>query len=194
MVRYGKSHHSQTHKTIVDAASKLLRENGFVETSVGTVMKAAGLTHGGFYAHFEDKTEMLAAATQEAFVQSPKNFEGLAKLAEKTGDVGVIAKYYLAEGRVQDVATGCPAAALISEMPRQEEAVQRAFQLGTEETLLALAEAPGLSKDKNAWAALSMLIGGLTVMRAFPHAETNEAIREQIMAALRIVSNKDVKS
>jgi TetR/AcrR family transcriptional regulator, transcriptional repressor for nem operon len=188
LVRYDKTHHRETHKAIVSAASTVLREKGFTETSVATVMKAVGLTHGGFYAHFEDKTAMLAAAMAEAFQQSPVNFAGLAKLATTTGDVGVIAKHYLSDGRVKDVATGCPAAALASELPRQEAGVRQAFQNGTTETLQALAQAPGLSEQDNAWAALSMLVGGLMLMRAMPDQNINADIRTQIGDALRTLA------
>jgi TetR/AcrR family transcriptional regulator, transcriptional repressor for nem operon len=192
MVRYDKGHHDQTHSAIVDAASKLLREKGFTETSVGTVMKAVGLTHGGFYAHFEDKTAMLCAAMREAFEESPKNFTALAKLANRTGDAGVVAKHYLSESRVKDVTTGCPAAALVSELPRQDSAVQKAFQAGTIETLQALATTPGFSAEADgaAWAALSMLVGGLTLMRACHDAETNDIIRTQIINGMRVLAKR----
>jgi TetR/AcrR family transcriptional regulator, transcriptional repressor for nem operon len=192
MVRYDKTRHAETHKSIVNSASALLREKGFTETSVGTVMKSVGLTHGGFYAHFEDKTAMLVAAMTEAFVQSPKNFKFLSEMANSSGDVGLIAKYYLADPRVKDVATGCPAAALVSELPRQEEPVKEAFQFGAAETMRALAEAPGLSEKSDAWAALSMLVGGLTLMRAFPDAQTNETIRNQIIDGLRKLAKLEI--
>ena len=81
MARYKNDHHGKTHGAIVDAASKLLREHGFTDTSVANVMKAVGLTHGGFYAHFPDKTAMLVAAVERAFVQSPKNFDVLTRMA-----------------------------------------------------------------------------------------------------------------
>jgi TetR/AcrR family transcriptional regulator, transcriptional repressor for nem operon len=189
MVRYKKTHHDETHKAIVDAASTLLREKGFTETSVTTVMKAVGLTHGGFYAHFEDKTAMLTAAMQEAFLQSPKNFKFLAEMATSQNDVGLIAKHYLSDGKIRDVATGCPAAALISELPRQEAEVKEAFQHGTIETMRELARAPGLSQDS--WAALSMLVGGLTLMRAMPDEKTISTIRNQIMDALRKLATEE---
>jgi TetR/AcrR family transcriptional regulator, transcriptional repressor for nem operon len=191
MVRYGKTHAAETHISIVDAASLLLREKGFSETSVPAVMKAVGLTHGGFYAHFENKTEMLAAAMAQAFQQSPLNFKSLAGMAEKTGDVGVIARHYLSESRVKDFASGCPAAALVSEVPRQDTEVQRAFQHGTEATLDALADAPGINENENAWAALSMLVGGLTLMRAFQSETTRKKIRAQIIEAIRALAEQD---
>ena len=189
MVRYNKTHHGQTHQAIVLAASTLLREKGFTETSVTTVMKAVGLTHGGFYAHFEDKSAMLSAAVQEAFVESPQNFKVMADMAKSQNDAGLIAQYYLTESRVQNVASGCPAAALVSELPRQDESVRDAFQSGTIATLEALKKTPGLSNDS--WAALSMLVGGLVLMRALPDQDTNAIIRNQIISALRMLANTD---
>ncbi len=187
MVRYDAGHRERTHSAIIDAASQLMRERGFTEASVGNVMKAVGLTHGGFYAHFADKTAMLAAATEKAFDDSPKNFAALARMAQASGDVGVIAKHYLAEARVGAVASGCPAAALVSEVHRQEAPVQARFRNGTEDTRRALAAAPGLTTAEadHSWAALAMLVGSLALMRAMPDASLNDTIREQAISALR---------
>jgi TetR/AcrR family transcriptional regulator, transcriptional repressor for nem operon len=187
MARYEQGHSKRTQQSIIEAASLLMRERGFTQASVANVMKAVGLTHGGFYAHFPDKTAMLTAAVEAAFVQSPKNFASLAGMAEESGDVGVIAKHYLAERRVKDVASGCPAAALASEVHRQDVGVQSAFRKGTEDTVHALATAPGLStpQDDHAWAAMAMLVGALSLMRAMPDADVSQTIREQAITGLR---------
>jgi TetR/AcrR family transcriptional regulator, transcriptional repressor for nem operon len=187
MVRYEQGHRERTQQAIVEAASLLMRDRGFTEASVANVMKAVGLTHGGFYAHFPDKTAMLTAAVEKAFVESPKNFTALSTMARSTGDVGVIAQHYLADRRVEDVASGCPAAALVSEVHRQDIVIQSAFRAGTEETIRALGTAPGLSDDGDdqRWATLAMLVGGLSLMRAMPDAGLNDMIRDQIIAALR---------
>lgn len=189
-MRYKNDHSAKTRETIIAAAGTLLREKGFAETSVGTVMKAVGLTHGGFYAHFADKTAMLSAAVDEAFVQSPKNFAKLAEMATVQNDVGFIAKHYLSDARVADRATGCPAAALASEIPRQELPVLERFSAGTAETVAALSKAPGLSNEDQpfAWAAMSMLIGGLELMRTTTSPAQQSQIRDQIIAALRQLS------
>jgi TetR/AcrR family transcriptional regulator, transcriptional repressor for nem operon len=196
MVRYKDDHSTKTREAIIDAAGKLLREKGFAETSVGNVMKAVGLTHGGFYAHFSDKTAMLSAAVDEAFVQSPKNFAKLAEIAKAKNDVGSIAQHYLSDSRVAERATGCPAAALAGEIPRQELQVIERFEAGTLETVEALAKAPGLSNEDQpfAWAAMSMLIGGLELMRATPEQSLRDTIREQIIAALRKLSGTNAAS
>jgi TetR/AcrR family transcriptional regulator, transcriptional repressor for nem operon len=192
MVRYEAGHRERTQQAIVDAASRLMRERGFTEASVGNVMKAVGLTHGGFYAHFPDRTAMLAAAMEEAFVESPKNFSVLAGMAAASGDVGVIARHYLADHRVADVASGCPAAALVSEVHRQDSTVQSRFHEGTQETLHALASAPGLSAqgDDQTWAALAMLVGSLALMRAMPEANLNKTIRAQAISGLRKLASQ----
>ncbi len=193
MVRYEAGHRERTQTAIIDAASLLMRDRGFTETSVGNVMKAVGLTHGGFYAHFSDKTAMLAAAVERAFAESPGNFAALAGMARSSGDVGVIARHYLADRRVADVASGCPAAALVSEVGRQEPAVQSSFRAGAEETRRALATAPGLStaESDHAWAALALLVGSLALMRAMPDASLHETIREQAISALRKLAAPD---
>lgn len=187
MVRYPKGHRERTRSEIVASASELMRERGFDEATVGAVMKAVGLTHGGFYAHFPDKAAMLAAAMEAAFVESPRNFSQLAELARRQGDAGLIAELYLGDQRVASVGSGCPAAALVSETPRQDATIRAAFQAGAEATVDALARSPGLSDEEAGlpWAAFAMLIGGLTLMRAVPDLTLAARIREQIVLALR---------
>jgi TetR/AcrR family transcriptional regulator, transcriptional repressor for nem operon len=187
MVRYKSDHRAKTQVAIIDAAAMLLRDKGFTETSVGHVMKAVGLTHGGFYAHFPDKTAMLQAAVAQAFTQSPKNFAALAGMAKATGDAGVIAKHYLSETRVEAVATGCPAAALVSELHRQDVSVREVFQDGSVESMEALTALPGLAQPghETAWAALAMLVGGLSMMRAIPDCAMRDTIRSQIIDGMR---------
>jgi TetR/AcrR family transcriptional regulator, transcriptional repressor for nem operon len=191
MARYKDDHRDKTHAVIVEAASKLLREHGFTDTSVADVMKAAGLTHGGFYAHFPDKTAMLVAAVEKAFVQSPRNFEILAQHANRKSDAGFIAEMYLSDSQVADIANGCPAAALVSELHRQAPPVQTAFQAGADVTARELSKAHGLAPTNGepAWAALALLMGALTLMRALPDPTVRAAIRSQAIDALRRLSN-----
>jgi TetR/AcrR family transcriptional regulator, transcriptional repressor for nem operon len=196
LVRYREGHRERTRQEIIASASELMRERGFDEATVGAVMKAVGLTHGGFYAHFPDKVAMLTAAMEAAFTASPKNFAVLAQMARDQGDVGLIANHYLGDQRVADVASGCPAAALVSETPRQDLTVRAAFQSGAQATAAALATAPGLSEDEGGtpWAALSMLVGGLTMMRAVTDPALSALIRNQIINAMRKLAIPDDKS
>ena len=191
MARYKGDHWDKTHAAIIDAAGRMLRERGFDDTSVVEVMKAVGLTHGGFYAHFDDKTAMLVAALDHAFVESPTNFAVLAKMANAKSDTGFIAEKYLTDARVTNPATGCPAAALVSELPRQPEAVQIAFEKGARATAAAIANTSGLApvdRSGEAWSALSLLVGALTLMRAMPDEALRETVRRQAVEAMRKLS------
>jgi TetR/AcrR family transcriptional regulator, transcriptional repressor for nem operon len=190
MVRYSSEHREQTREAIVAAASTMLRERGFTGTGVADVMKAVGLTHGGFYAHFPDKGALLIAALERAFVDSPRNFAMLASLAKSSADAGLIAEKYLSDARVESVATACPAAALASEMHRQPENVQRAFQTGAETTARVVATVDGLAPPEGdeAWAPLALLMGALSLMRAVPDSEVRGAIRAQVAEALRTLA------
>ncbi len=184
MVRYKQGHAARTQERVVEAAARLLRDRGFAQTGVADVMREAGLTHGGFYAHFPDKGAMLAAAMDRAFAASPGNFEALGRMAAQAGDPGLVARYYLADSRVADAAQGCPAAALASEVPRQPPPVRAAFQAGAEATVDALAGAAGGTAPLP-WATLAMLAGALAMMRAIDDPARQAEIRDQVIEALR---------
>ena len=74
-MRYPAAHKQATRRRILDAASQAFRERGVAETGVDEVMRRAGLTHGGFYAHFHDKTELIAEACVAAFDAAVPNME-----------------------------------------------------------------------------------------------------------------------
>jgi TetR/AcrR family transcriptional regulator, transcriptional repressor for nem operon len=184
LVRYKPGHRARTQDSVIEAAARLLRERGFAQTGVADVMREAGLTHGGFYAHFPDKGAMLAAALDRALAASPGNFATLGRMAAEAGDPGLIAQHYLADRRVADAAQGCAAAALSSEVPRQAAPVRAAFQAGAEATVEALAGASGGTAPLP-WATLAMLAGALAMMRAIDDPARQSAIRDEVIEALR---------
>jgi TetR/AcrR family transcriptional regulator, transcriptional repressor for nem operon len=197
MARYKSGHHDATHSAIVAKASGMIRERGLDGASVVEVMKSAGLTHGGFYAHFKGKTAMLTEAMAEAIKPSAPRFRMLAGLAKDKGDPGLIAQRYLSDERVAEVAGGCAAAALSSEVRRAPLPVREAFQSGAQATAEALEstfpdipDAPG----QGAWAVYAMLVGALALMRAVPDDATREAIRSQTVATLRRLGAKETST
>ncbi len=184
LVRYKPGHSARTQDSVIEAAARLLRERGFAQTGVADVMREAGLTHGGFYAHFADKGAMLAAALDRAFAASPGNFATLGRMAAEAADPGLIARHYLSDSRVADAGHGCAAAALSSEVPRQPAPVRAAFQAGAEATVDALAGAAG-AEAPLPWATLAMLAGALSMMRAIDDPARKVAIRDEVIEALR---------
>src|ERR1700675_5091971 len=97
---------AENRERIVQVAAKLFRERGFDGIGVADLMKAAGLTHGGFYGHFESKEDLMAQACEHATARSKTLF---GKLAERVPDdaLGEIARAYLSPRHRDDPGAGC---------------------------------------------------------------------------------------
>src|SRR5436190_18125141 len=115
-----------THERIVHAAARAIRRNGYAGTGVADIMKEAGLTHGGFYAHFASREAMLAEAADRAGSESVAAIERIAASAPAQRALHKMLEAYLSKTHVAAFESGCAAAALGSEMPRQAPEVRRA--------------------------------------------------------------------
>jgi len=138
-MRYAENHKEQTHEVILKVAAAQLREHGPDRMSVGSVMKAAGLTHGGFYAHFKSKDALLIAALRDTFERSRRR---VAKLLDGLPPKHALATYidfYVAETHRDNPSTGCPITALNSDIPRQSKKFKAAFEAGVQ-SIVALIE------------------------------------------------------
>lgn len=110
-----------THDRIVDVAARALRRRGYEGVGVAEVMKDAGLTHGGFYAHFESRDAMLAEALVRAGQDSAASMREkiAAQVARGASPFRAFIEQYLSDSHLADADGGCPVAALGSEMSRQ---------------------------------------------------------------------------
>jgi AcrR family transcriptional regulator len=114
-----------THDRIVEVAARTLRRSGYDGVGVAEVMKEAGLTHGGFYAHFASRSALLVEAMQRAGRDSAAVLaERMAqKQAEGASPFGALVNAYLSEQQLASAEYGCPVAALASEIPRQSDEI-----------------------------------------------------------------------
>ncbi|WP_232526274.1 TetR/AcrR family transcriptional regulator [Lysobacter capsici] len=126
MARTPASSKEATRDRIVDAAARAIRRSGYNGTGVADIMKAAGLTHGGFYAHFDSREAMLAEAADRAGRDAVVLMERVAASVPPQQALQAMARAYLSETHVKSIETGCATAALGSEMPRQAPDVRRA--------------------------------------------------------------------
>src|SRR5947209_2231364 len=108
-----------THERIVETAARAIRRSGYNGTSVADIMKEAGLTHGGFYAHFASREAMLAEAADRAGAESVALSARVAATVQPQQALRALLRAYLSKEHVQNAEIGCPIAALGSEMPRQ---------------------------------------------------------------------------
>src|SRR5476651_2643891 len=106
-MRYPPSHKLATRRRILEAAGHAFRERGVAETGVDEVMRRAGLTHGGFYAHFHDKTELVAEACAAAFDAAGPNLERIAALPTRAARVRMLVDSYLAVRHRDNRGSGC---------------------------------------------------------------------------------------
>ena len=110
-----------SHERIVDAAARAIRREGYAGVGVADVMKEAGLTHGGFYAHFPSRDAMLVAAMERAGRDGAARMtQSIARRrAEGASPLRALVEGYLSETHLTSCEGGCPISALASEMPRQ---------------------------------------------------------------------------
>src|SRR5215208_6843602 len=126
MRRTSPTRKEATHDRIVEAAARAIRRSGYGGTGVADIMKDAGLTHGGFYAHFASREAMLAEAADRAGADGMAAVARVAATAPPQEALQAMLQAYLSKEHVEGVETGCAVAALGSEMPRQAPEVRRA--------------------------------------------------------------------
>lgn len=158
-----------SHDRIVETAARALRREGFDGVGVADIMKEAGLTHGGFYAHFESRDALLVEALERA---SEKSAENLGTLEFRQ-----LVTAYLSEEHVRNLENGCPVAALVSEMPRQAPDVRKAAARSVK-ALVARVQAAGGFDAPRAAVVASQLIGAVQLARALGPSEAKALLAQ----------------
>jgi TetR/AcrR family transcriptional regulator, transcriptional repressor for nem operon len=144
-------------------------------------MKDAGLTHGGFYAHFDSREAMLAEAADRAGAESVATLERIAAAAPPEKGLQALTRAYLSKEHLEGPDSGCPMAALGSEMPRQAPEVRRAATRRIKEAVdLVARQLPDWGKPgahEQALATVSMMVGAMVLARAVDDPKLSDAIR-----------------
>lgn len=172
----------------MEAAARAIRRSGYNGTSVADIMKAAGLTHGGFYAHFESREAMLAEAADRAGSESVAMMEHVAATTPPEETLRAMAQAYLSQEHLEGMETGCGTAALVSEMPRQTAEVRRAATRRIKEMIdLVTRQLPNWGQPgahEQALVIVAMMVGTLTLARAVDDPKLSEALRDAALSQL----------
>ena len=168
MSRTPNSRKEETHERIVAVAARAIRERGYAGVGVAEVMKEAGLTHGGFYAHFDSRDALLVEALERAGRES---FEAVTLAKERRARKGVSAfrslvETYLDDSHLASLGCGCPVAALGSDMPRQSEIVREASAHRVRRLIAGVRNALPDAPRTAAAAVAGTLVGALQLARA----------------------------
>ena len=170
----------ESHQRILTAAGRRFRADGLDGAGVAAIMGEAGLTHGGFYAHFPGKEALIAAALEAALAEGRGRWlAGLEALAPEDAYRLIIGRY-LSPAHRDAPGTGCAMAALGSELARRQDAPRLAFEGALLALLAALErhmpEAATLGRRERAIATTALCLGGLLLSRMVADPALSDAI------------------
>jgi len=182
MSRTSSNRKEATHERIVEAAARAIRRSGYSGTGVADIMKAAGLTHGGFYAHFASREAMLAEAADRAGAEAVATSASIAAAAPPQNALPSLVRAYLSKEHLESIERGCPVAALGSEMPRQAPEVRRAATRRIKEMIdLVARQSPEWGQPgahERALVTVATMVGALLLARAVDDARLSDSLRE----------------
>lgn len=169
-----------SHERIVQAAARAIRRSGYDGTGVADIMKAAGLTHGAFYAHFESREAMLAEAADRAGAESNAFAASVIAAAPPEQALQALMQAYLSKEHLAGIETGCPVSALGSEMPRQSPEVRRAATARIKEMIdLVARQSPDWGQPdahERALVTVATMVGTLVMARAVDDPALSDAL------------------
>jgi len=168
-----------THERIVATAARAIRRAGFHGVGVADIMKEAGLTHGGFYAHFATRNALLAEALEQAGQEGAASLaKGVAsRQARGASPFRALVESYLSERHLRSAESGCPVAALASEMPRQADEVRKAAAQRVRRLVKTVGVALGCDGDTESAAVVAgQLVGALQLARALGDSVEGRAL------------------
>jgi len=186
------SHKERTRARILDEAAQAMRQHGFEGIGVASLMKRAGLTHGGFYAHFNNRDDLVAHAVDRMFQDNQLMLARHLDRDDIGAGLSALVDDYLSERRLAVSGRGCPFPPLLGEAARMPPVARTRFAQGVEMFRVRLRDALDTlgRKDADALASslLSELIGAATEARAFGEGEAAasmlRAARSQIKSRL----------
>jgi TetR/AcrR family transcriptional repressor of nem operon len=182
-MRYSAEHKAESHRKIVEAAAELFRERGLDGVTVGEVMDKAGLTHGGFYAHFASKQALIADAIRSKTGTNASKLATVAERAEPGKALEEMVRGYLSPAHRTRRGKGCIIAALSGEAGRASPEARKALaerSRGMAKTLQPyLTTRPGELGGETARAVSACMIGGVILARL----EDDPAEADRLLAA-----------
>jgi TetR/AcrR family transcriptional repressor of nem operon len=181
-MRYEPEHKERTRERIVRNAARKLRGEGLSGPGVAGVMKASGLTVGGFYKHFRSKDELLAEAIAQAFSDSEKFYSSIQTMPREDRWKELV-RLYLSLDHCDHPDIGCPVAALAPEIARAKLSVRKRIS-GVIKEYKWVEFMPGASaaeRERNFFIILSAMAGAVSIARVL----TEPADKERVLASVR---------
>jgi TetR/AcrR family transcriptional repressor of nem operon len=188
-MRYQTDHKEQTRARVIAEAAKAIRTDGPHRIGVAAVMAKAGLTHGGFYAHFASKDDLVAAAIAQMFVEVATRFEETVADKPPAEALRAYIDFYLSREHRDQRERGCPLPTLSADLPRLPLPARERYTLGvrrlTDRLCRHLAALGHAEPDRLAASTLAELIGALVLARAVSEPDLSDSILANSKAMLK---------
>jgi TetR/AcrR family transcriptional repressor of nem operon len=187
--------HSQVEKArnrarILKAAARQIRDQGLESVSVGGLMEKVNLTHGGFYGHFDSRSDLLAEALRQALEEGEGHARGQGSSADRPNRFASFVRSYLSRTHRDSRAAGCAISALVSDVGRAGELTRAVMSKHIERFIDDMARAFGEDGDAKAIVAVAAMIGALGLSRVLADPKRSDAVlkavRDYVIAMKRI--------
>lgn len=180
-MRYSYDHKEKTHKRIVETASRAFREKGFDGVGIASLMSTLSLTHGGFYAHFEDKESLVGEASLYALEESLVYIKGLLE----QGGLTLLIEFYLGELHRNTPAMACPLTSISAELSRHPIDTRTEYTKKLRELFTTIVNyMPGDSEDqkeRKSHILMSTMAGSVILARSV----SDRSLGDQILRSTR---------
>lgn len=177
MARYHPNHKEATRRRMIDASARRFKRDGFDGAGISTLVADAGLTNGAFYGHFASKDDLIATVVGEQIAAQVAIVEALPPGLES---VEAFVREYLSPTHRDDPGNGCPSAALLDEITRQDQATREAYTRGAKGMIDAIARLLGAEDDSEvqdrAIGLYTLLVSSLQLSRAVTDQELSDRI------------------
>ncbi|AUC97615.1 MULTISPECIES: TetR/AcrR family transcriptional regulator [Bradyrhizobium] len=179
-MRYSKEHKQETHARIVKKAATRLREKGAHGIGVADLMKDAGLTHGGFYAHFDSREALVIEAFNYAMDRANERWRKVTAEVPPEKRLALIVDGYLTTLHRDEPGQGCAVPALGAEIARESPKTRKAFALKLDQMIEMIADQiqdmPRKAARKQAMATLATMMGTIVMSRIAGNGEMSDEI------------------
>jgi len=177
-----------SHDRILDIAAARIRRDGIDRLAVADLMKEAGLTHGGFYRHFDSREHLVAEAAQRALTQGSEWTIASAKLGGQRGYTALV-DGYLSTWHRDHPESGCGVAGVTADAARAGGPARASYTRQVTECLAVIADLTGnpdrQAGEREAVLTLSALVGAISMARAVDDPDLSEQILTNAAAALK---------
>jgi TetR/AcrR family transcriptional repressor of nem operon len=181
-MRYDEAHKQKTREKVLQAAARAIRAEGPERVGVAGIMAKAGLTHGGFYAHFESKDDLVAEAIEQMFVEGRQHHAEVVGGKPPAQALADYIDYYLSKPHRDTPSAGCALPTLATDLPRLSDRAKQAFGRGYSgliNWISRLLEEIGHADPKGAAnSVVSEMVGAVALARCLPDQDRSDALLE----------------